>query len=174
VYVAKRYIPGGMTETQIIASGLLRQKTIPVSQAITGVITDPSEITNEVTTGPIAAGQQITLAEFTHGNGSIAAMLRGPQRAVAISIDPAHGLTNYVAPGDTVDVVTQGKGGAGVLFQNILVLANQNGDVVLDLSDKQTLLLADALQLNLTLWLELRPATGATDSVKLGTVEKVQ
>ena len=51
--------------------------------------------------------------------------------------------------------------------------ANAGGDVVLNLTDKQVLLLGDALQRNLTIWLEMRPAKGAKDSVKLGTVEKI-
>jgi Flp pilus assembly protein CpaB len=174
VFVAKRYIPGGMSEQQIISSGMLESKLVPVSQAIVGAISDPSVITGEVSTTAIAAGQQVTAADFTHGTSSVASLLSGDQRAVAIAIDAAHGLTGYLAEGDTVDVLTQGSGGTGVLFQNVLVLANQGGDVVLDLTDKQTLLLADALQMNLTLWLELRPATGATNSVKVGTVEKVQ
>jgi Flp pilus assembly protein CpaB len=163
-----------MSEQQIASAGLLRPKEIPISQAIAGVISDPSQITGTVTSSAIAAGQQITLSDFAHGSGSIATMYTGAERAVAISIDPAHGLTSYLVPDDTVDIITQGKGGTAVLFQNITVLANQGGDVVLELTDKQALLLGDALELNLQIWLELRPATGATDSVKLGTVEKVQ
>jgi hypothetical protein len=160
VFVAKSYIPVGMPDAAIVAKGLLVAKQVPATALIAGAISDPSEIAGPlVTTSAIAAGQQVALTDFAKGATSLNTQLTGDARAVAISLDAAHGLTSYLA--------------AGVLFQNITILANADGDVVLNLTDKQALFLADAVQQNLTIWLELRPAKGAKDSVKLGTVEKI-
>ena len=57
-----------------------------------------------------------------------------------------------------------------MLAQNVSVIANANGDVVVRLSDKQALQLTSATGVS-SLWLTLRPAAGAKDSVKVGTVE---
>jgi Flp pilus assembly protein CpaB len=174
VFVAKSYIPVGMPDAAIVAKGLLVAKQVPATALIAGAISDPSEIAGPlVTTSAIAAGQQVALTDFAKGATSLNTQLTGDARAVAISLDAAHGLTSYLAAGDSVDVEVQGASGTGVLFQNITILANADGDVVLNLTDKQALFLADAVQQNLTIWLELRPAKGAKDSVKLGTVEKI-
>jgi Flp pilus assembly protein CpaB len=173
VFVAKSYIPAGMEDSAIISQGLLKPEQIAATAVIAGALSDPSEVAGMVSTSAIAAGQQVTSSDFAKGSSQLDTQLRGNGRAVAISLDAAHGLTAYLTAGDTVDVAVQGPSGAGALFQNISVLANATGNVVLDLSDKQVLLLADALQENLSIWLELRPAKGATDSVKLGTVEKI-
>jgi len=173
VFVAKSYIPDGMTDQQIISSGMLTPKQVPISQAIVGAISDPSEITGEISTSAIAAGQQITVSDFAHGGGALDTELTGDHRAVAISIDAAHGLTGYLTAGNNVDIYSQGSGGTSLLFQNIPILDNASGDVVLNLTDRQVLLLGDAEEENLTLWLALRPATHAKNSITIGTVEKI-
>jgi Flp pilus assembly protein CpaB len=156
--------------TVFVAKGLLKSKQIPATAAIVGAITDPSVLTGEVSAAPIAAGQQITAADFSHATVSIAAYLKGDERAVAFSLDATHGLTAYLKPGNTVDVMALNAGKAEVIAQNVTVIANANGDVILRLSDKQALQLSSATGVA-SLWLTLRPAAGATDSVKVGTVE---
>ncbi len=74
-------------------------------------------------------------------------------------------------PGDTVDVMGLDAGKAEMLAENVSVIANQNGDVILRLTDKQALQLTSATGVS-SLWLTLRPATGAKESVKVGTVVK--
>jgi Flp pilus assembly protein CpaB len=170
VFVAKQYIPAGVPESTVVAEGLLKSKQIPATAAIVGAITDPSVLTGEVSAAPIAAGQQITAADFSHATVSIAAYLKGDERAVAFSLDATHGLTAYLKPGNTVDVMALNAGKAEVIAQNVTVIANANGDVILRLSDKQALQLSSATGVA-SLWLTLRPAAGATDSVKVGTVE---
>lgn len=174
VFVAKQAIPAGMSEQQIASAGLLEPKQLPLSQILVGAISDPSVVAGENTTAAIAVGQQLTATDFVRGSTSLATLLRGDQRAVAISIDPAHGMTGYVVEGNNVDVMVQEPSGAsGVLFQNIEVLANQGGDVVLKLADHQVLQLADALQDKFTIWLAMRPARNASNSVRVGTVVRL-
>jgi hypothetical protein len=64
----------------------------------------------------------------------------------------------------------QAGGKTEMLAQNVTVLANASGDVVVRVTDKQALKLSSATGVS-ALWLTLRPASGAKDSVKLGTVE---
>jgi Flp pilus assembly protein CpaB len=173
VFVAKSYIPVGTADASIVSKGLLKPVQVPATSVIPGAISDPSLVAGLVTTSAIATGQQLASTDFARGSTSLDTQLSGDERAVAISIDAAHGLTAYLSAGDTVDVAVQGTKGTGVLFQDVTVLANAGGDVVLNLTDRQVLLLGDALQGNLAIWLEMRPAKGAKDSVKLGTVEKI-
>jgi Flp pilus assembly protein CpaB len=165
VFVAKKYIPAGTPETSIIAGNLLKTEVVPVTQLVPSAISDPSVIAGEVASASIAAGQQVAATDFSHANVTLSSYLTGDHRAIAIAIDAVHGLTSYLTLGSTVDVVGTGSGGSVELFQNITVLGNQAGDVVLDLTDKQALTLTNAEQKQLTIWFELRPLTGATNSV---------
>jgi Flp pilus assembly protein CpaB len=165
VFVARKYIPAGTPETEIISGDLIKSEVLPSTQVIAGAVSDPSVLTGEVASASIAAGQQITLSDFSHTNVTISSYLTGDYRAVAIAIDPPHGLTSYIGEGSYIDVITTGKGGSVELFENIPVLANTGGDVVLKLTQKQVLELTNAEEENLTIWFELRPLTGAKDSV---------
>ncbi len=171
VFVAKRYIPAGVPEATVVSEGLLKPEQLPVTAAVVGAISDPSALASEVSAAPIAAGQQITAADFSHATPTISAYLTGDDRAVAFSLDATHGLTAYLQAGSTVDVMGLNGGKAEMLAQNVSVIANANGDVILRLSDKQALQLSSATGVA-SLWLTLRPASGAKDSVKVGTVEK--
>jgi len=171
VYQASKYIPAGTPQALVAQQGLLKPVQVPSKQVPLGAITNPGEITGEVASAPITAGTTITTANFTHSAVTISSYLRGDERAVGFALDPPHGLTAYIAQGSTVDVMGQNQGTAEVLVQNVTVLANANGDVVLRVTDKQALALAAATGIS-NLWLALRPVTGATDSVKLGGTGK--
>ena len=56
-----------------------------------------------------------------------------------------------------------------MIEQNVIVLENEQGLVVLKLTDKQALLLTAATTQG-SLWVSLRPALGATNSVKIYSV----
>jgi pilus assembly protein CpaB len=172
IFEARGYIAAGTADSVVAKQGLLKPVQIPVSQALAGAITDPSVVSGEVVAAPIAAGQQITGSDFSHANPTIASYLSGDERAVGFAFDAPHGLTSYVRQGDTVDVMAQGTKGTALVAQNITVLANRGGDVVLRLTDKQSLQLATVSGVS-TLWLILRPVTGAADSIKVGTLEKL-
>ena len=167
VFVAQKFIAQGTPAQTVSAESLLRRTQVPAKQAVAGAITDPSEITGEVAAASITAGQQVSLADFTHANISVAAYLSGTERAIALPLDAPHGLTAYLAAGDTVDVMADVDGTTTMLAQNISILANTGGDVVLRVTDRQALQLAGASDAT-KIWLTLRPPTGAQQSVAVG------
>jgi Flp pilus assembly protein CpaB len=173
VYVPKQYIPAGTPESSIASGNLLKPEVVPASQVTPGAIANPATIAGEVSAAPMVVGQQITATDFSHTNVTIGSYLKGDERAVAVAMKTAQGLTAYLHRGDTIDVMAQGPGGTDELFQNVTVLGNLEGNVVLELTDKQSLALAEAVGANLNIWFELRPVTGATDSVSTGYVEKL-
>jgi Flp pilus assembly protein CpaB len=170
VFEADTYIPRGTPQSTVAAGGMLKAVRVPAAQAL-GAITDPSEIAGQVSSAGIESGTKITTSDFTTGNITIGSYLKGSERAVAFSLDAEHGLTSYVAQGDTVDVMGLSGGKAEMLAQNVSVIANTAGNVVLRVSDKTALQLASATGVS-SLWLTLRPSAGAKDSVKVGTVEQ--
>lgn len=170
VWEATQYIPRGTPQSVIAAEGLLKSTQIPATQALTGAIADPSAIAGEASSVAISKGEQVTALDFTRANAALSSYLKGDQRAVAFALDPQHGLTAYLQVGDTVDVMAvKGNGSTEMLAQNVTVLANQAGDVVLRLTDRQALLVTAATG-KASLWLSLRPALGAKDSVQVGSV----
>lgn len=167
VFVASKYIAAGTPAQTIDAEGLLRRTEVPTTQAVAGAIPDPSAISGQVTSTSIAAGQQISVNDFTHTNVSIGAYLTGTQRAISVSLDPAHGLSSYLSDGNTVDVMVENNGQTTMLAQNVSVLGNQNGTIVLRVTDKQALQIASAADAA-KLWLVLRPPTGGQVSIPVG------
>lgn len=171
VWVTTHQIPQGTPEAAVAGQGYLKPKQIPIAQVAIGAISDPSQILNEAATAPIAAGQEITASDFTRSPAVISGLLKGDERGVAFSFDSEHGITTYLAAGDTVDVMAvSGKTGTSeMLVQDVPVLANSAGIVVLRLTDRQALLVTAATA-QYSLWLSLRPSLDAKNSVKVYSV----
>jgi Flp pilus assembly protein CpaB len=170
VWLASRYIPAGTPQNQIAAGGLLKSTQVPVSQVVAGAINDPSVVAGEATSVAIEAGQQVTAGDFTRTTvNSITTYLKGDQRGVAFTFDSEHGLTSYLQPSDTVDVMATSGGSTELLVKDITVIANTGGNVVLRLTDKQALLVTAAAG-KYSLWLTMRPTIKATNSVQVGAV----
>lgn len=171
VWVAAKTIPVGTPQSQIAAAGLLKATEVPASQVVAGAITDPSTIAGESTSVAIVAGQQVTAADFTRAPAdSLTPFIKGDQRGVAFTMDSEHGLTNYLQPNDTVDVLaTNGKGSTELLVKDVTIIANTDGIVVLRLTDKQALLVTAATG-KYALWFAMRPTVNATNSVQVGAV----
>lgn len=169
VWIATHNIPRGTPETTLAAQGLIKSITVPAKQVIAGAITDPSLITADAAAVPLVANQQLTAADFTASTNTISADLTGPQRGVAFSLDSEHGLTSFLTPGNTVDIMGLAGGTSTLLLQNIPVLSNSGGLVVLRLTDRQALLLTASTG-KYSLWLTLRPSLKATDSIQVGSV----
>jgi Flp pilus assembly protein CpaB len=186
VFVATQFIQRG-TSANVIATKSLFQRTLVKSdQVVTGAITDPSLIQGQVATKDIYPGQQLTAADFTTSDVTIASQLSGSQRAIAVPVDAAHGLVNYVHAGDYVDVLSSFAGGTGsttggavtTLARHILVLATSasgggigttGGDeAVLRVTDQLALEVAYAVD-NGKVWITLRPPAGATNSTAATT-----
>jgi Flp pilus assembly protein CpaB len=170
-FVATQYIPAGTPESAVASGNMLKRVEVPSTQAVAGAIADPSAIAGEVSATPIAPGQQISIADFTRSIATINSYLTGRYRAIALPIDAAHGLTAYLAQGDNVDIMVDEGPNTAVIAQNVPVLANADGDVVLKVSDAQALTLAGASD-DAKIWLTLRPPTGARQSLQLGSQEK--
>jgi Flp pilus assembly protein CpaB len=175
VWKATQPIPVGTPESQIAAAGMLKPFQVPASQVSPGAITDPSVIATESTSVAILANQQVTAADFAKtATGATAAALtpfiRRDQRGVAFTLDSEHGLTGFLQPDDTVDVMaTNGKGSTELLVKDVTILANSQGIIVLRLTDQQALLVTAATG-KYSLWFALRPTVNATNSVQVGAV----
>src|SRR5262249_22258821 len=133
VFVASGYIPKG-TPVSVIASGsLMSRTTVPSNHVVVGAISDPSVLKGEVAAQAIYPGQQLTPADFTTATVTTASQLTGNERAIAISVDSAHGMVGFVQAGDHVDVMSDagsgrvGAGGVSTLAQNVLVLSAPSG-----------------------------------------------
>jgi Flp pilus assembly protein CpaB len=170
VLVAKKMIPAGTPEQQVVQAGMLAPARVPQSQVITGALSDASLVAGQSTAVDIPAGQQITTGDFTKSAvNSITGFLQGDQRGVAFSLDGEHGLTSFVQAGSTVDVMAVSGTTSQLLLKNVEIISNSGGLVVLKLTDKQALIVT-AATVNHTLWLALRPTIDAKNSIRVGTV----
>jgi Flp pilus assembly protein CpaB len=170
VIVAAHYIPAGSLASTVFSEDLLKRVTVPSSEAVAGAITDPSAITGEFAASSVAAGQQISVADFTHSVLTIDSYLTGDYRAIAIPFDASHGLTAYIGQGNTVDMMDDEGSKTVVIAQNVPILANAGGDVIFKVTDAEALTLAGAADSS-KLWLTLRPPNGGKSSIKVGTQE---
>lgn len=167
VWVAARNIPQGTPEAAIASEGYF--KPLQTTKPALGAITDPSQLIGQAAVTEIPANSQITGAEFTRSPSTLSAVLRRNQRAVAFSFDTEHGLTTWLAAGDTVDIMLIKGTKSEMIEQNVIVLENEQGLVVLKLTDKQALLVTAATTTG-SLWLSLRPALNGTNSVPVYSV----
>jgi Flp pilus assembly protein CpaB len=170
VWVASRPIPAGTPQSQIAAAGLLKSTQVPPSQVVVGALTDPSLVAGQATSVAIVAGQQVTAADFTRTPAnSITPFIKGDQRGVAFTMDSEHGLTSYLQPNDTVDIMATSSGSTELLVKDVTIIANTAGIVVLRLTDKQALLVTAASG-KYSLWFAMRPTVKGTNSVQVGAV----
>ncbi len=181
VFVAHSFIPQGSSADVIASQQLLQRTTLRGSQVQAGAIADPAVLHGEVAAMNIYPGQQITAADFTPSL-TIASQLTATQRAVAVPVDPAHGLTGFVHAGEYVDVLASYSGAAGsargtvsTLLQDVLVLSapgpaggglgssSSSSNIVLRVPEHDATNLAYAAD-NGKVWIVLRPPLGATQS----------
>jgi len=165
VWVATHPILQGTPESQVAGLGYFKPTQVPAASVMPGAITDPTQVVGEVAESTIAAGQQVTIADFVKGS-VLPSALEGAQRAVAFTLDNEHGLTTWLTVGNTVDVMLIKKSSSELVAQNVTVLENEAGLVVLKLTDKQALLLTGFTTKG-SLWLSLRPAIKAKDSIRV-------
>jgi Flp pilus assembly protein CpaB len=172
VWVASQAIPAGTPQSQLSADGLIKATQVPASQVVAGAISDPTVVAGEATSVAIVAGQQVTAGDFTRTPvNSITPFIKGDQRGVAFTFDSEHGLTTWLQPNDTVDIMGLNAAAdtSTLLAKNITIITNSAGLLVLRLTDKQALVIT-AASAKYTLWLTMRPTVKATNSVKVGTV----
>ena len=189
VLVARQSIPKGTAGSLIAAKSLYSATTLRQSQVLDGAFSDPSSLRGEVATQDIYPGAQLTASEFAPASTNLAASLTATQRIVSIPFNGAQGLSGDLQVGDHVDVYAgfnvspvgptglSGGGGSHAVIRRILtnvpvvaiggktsgMFASGSGNLSFKVSDQQAAELAFASQ-NGTLWLGLRPATGAKSS----------
>jgi Flp pilus assembly protein CpaB len=176
VLVAKSLIPKGTAGTLIAQKGLYQITRIPKAQLKDGALADPAAVQGRVTSSDVYPGQQLTIADFdAQASNSISAQISGSQRAIAVSLDGAHGLVGPLAAGDHVDAYVDlgGQNGSILKFlaSDVLVLAvpgasraagsSGSSNVVLRVPAGRAADFAFAAD-NGKIWLTLRPQANAS------------
>jgi Flp pilus assembly protein CpaB len=173
VWKATAVIPAGTSEQQIISAGLLKAYQVPESAVTLGALNSLSVVQGEATTAPIAPGDQAISSDFTKSAAnSITTYIKGDQRGVAFSLDSEHGLTTFLKPASTVDImsVDTTTGASKLLVKDVEIISSAQGVVVLKLTDKQALIVTSATISPNELWLSMRPTIKPTNSIQVGTV----
>lgn len=180
VLVARNLIPKGTPGELVATKQLFAVSSVRESQLREGAFSDATGLAGRVAATDILPGQQLTAADFTAGSTSLSSSLRGPQRAIAIPIDHAHGMIGNLVVGDHVDVYAvlqrQGSTFAGgsvltLLTPNVPVVGlvkSTSGSIGAQTTTEVDLKLDSNNAANLAfssdegkVWLVLRPPAGA-------------
>lgn len=106
VLVANRLIPQGSSGDVVASDKWFTVVSKPKSQVQDGAISDPSSIRGLVASHDIFPDQQLTAKDFqTAPTDAVVYKLSGDERAIAIPLDSAHGLTPFLQAGDHVDIL---------------------------------------------------------------------
>lgn len=194
VLVADRFIPQNTSGDVIASQKWYSIVKTPKSDVNDGAITDPSTMSGKITASDLAVGHQLTTNDFVSApSQAVTPKLTGDERAIAIPLDSAAGLTPFLQQGDHVDilagfnVVPIGKNGAPVsgnsqsrpvlkaIAQDVLVLevppssssstpgGSGTGNVVVKVTDQQAWDIAFAID-NGKLFLSASSSTGNESS----------
>lgn len=181
VLVAKNLIPRGLSGDVVASQDMFQTRELTKGQLKEGAIGDPAVLKGRVAVADLYPGQQLTVSDFsTTAVPALSASLTGDQRAIAVPLDEAHGAYAQVKTGDYVDVIgafSVKKGNdtfpvAKTIMDDVLVLSTpadpNNGfsggkgaSLIVRATDQQAATLAFATE-NGSLWIALRPRTGAT------------
>lgn len=172
VLVASSEIHQGTAGAMVASQQLYKVTPILATQVSPGAITNAASLAGKVAASNIYAGAQLTAADFTvAGGGSLVGELTPTERAVAVTLDPAHG-TGVLQTGDHVDVYGSFSAGSStvvsLLVPNAVVLkapsaaggTGSSGSVLLGVSmtlSPRVMWVFD----NGKIWLELRGLNAA-------------
>lgn len=168
VLIAARPIPANTQGNAIANSNLVKAAQVKQSDLKAGAITAPDELQNQIANTSIAAGDQLTTADFTSSTAgtSVAGYLAKGERAVVVPLDSPGQVGGQVGPGSQVDVyalVTPSNGNPYVreILQNMTVMnSDSGGNVTLQATPEQAGKLIYASG-NDKIWLTLRPPRGS-------------
>jgi Flp pilus assembly protein CpaB len=184
VYVAARDITTGTSGADIVKSHQLKLVLVQRKDVVPGAISNPDQLSNLISTGPLYAGEQVTVRRFSDVTAQgIRSQLKGTMRAVQVSGDPTQLLGGTLQTGDHVDLVanlhlTNQSAGAAtrIVLRDLTVLATPSSGTkavsdaatgtntaILAVSDTQVQRLFFVLK-NADWTLELRPVVNAADS----------
>jgi pilus assembly protein CpaB len=196
VYVAAHDVPAGSAGADLLKQHELRLTTVQRRNVVPGAISSPDQVQNLVLSGPLYAGEQVTLRRFTDvAAQGVRAQLRGTMRAVQIAGDPNQLLAGTLQAGDHVDLVanlrtnstTTADNATRVVLRDLTVLTGPSdssvggklsspgasSSAILAVTDTQVQRLFFVLK-NADWTLELRPVVDAADSAeRVETVNSV-
>lgn len=105
VLVANRLITKNTPADVLGAQAAFELTTLPREHTKTGAVSDPDLIAGRVAIRDILPGQQLTVADFSADKtNALATKLTGSERALAVPVDPQHGLIGHISVGEKVDV----------------------------------------------------------------------
>src|SRR3569623_2101268 len=94
VYVVARDVVAGTAGADIVKSHQLKLVSVQRKDVVPGAISSPDQISNLVASGPLYAGEQVTVRRFTDvAAQGIRAQLKGTMRAVQLAGDPTQLLS---------------------------------------------------------------------------------
>jgi Flp pilus assembly protein CpaB len=125
VLVATQAIPKGTAGSSVANEQLFKATSIVTKQVTAGAISDTAALQGKVASQDILPGQQLTSSDFTAGGG-LAAQLAPVDRAMAVSVDSAHGMVGEIQTGDRVDVYGAVGAEVGGRTHPVVVLLARN------------------------------------------------
>ena len=186
VIVATHEVQSGTTVDDARSKGYLAYQTIRQSDLADGAVTSFTAVSGQVVTQNLYNGDQLTVNRVGAPRTQTAAYkVTGNFRAVRVPLNPDSGLLADARAGDHVDVMTSYRKNDKIFtylaVPNALVLevdqpstdsglgnSNQQGSVMLSVTEQQSLFIANALanssggQSSNNIWLALVGASGAT------------
>jgi Flp pilus assembly protein CpaB len=204
VLVAKSFIEQGTPGSVVGTEDLFQISSTPKSELEEGAITDPDSLRGRVAATDIFPGEQLTISDFTSiAPDAVVNKISGEQRAMAVSLDSAHGNIGNIHVGDQVDVYgafnvrrllpdgtvdpnAAERSVVKLIVEDITVLnaptearagfgagAADKSNVTLRVTDEEAAKIAFSSE-NGKVWVVLRPAAGAEPSAPdLVTLETI-
>jgi Flp pilus assembly protein CpaB len=182
VYVAAKDLAAGASGADLVKSKAFLVETIARKDVVPGAISSPDQVASLVLSGPVYAGEQVTLRRFSDAAAEgIRSQLKGTLRAVQIDGDPNQLLAGTLQAGDHVDLVANLHGGNNasaavrIVLRDLTILtppadggkigtAGSGGSsAIVAVTDTQVQRLFFVLK-NADWTFELRPVVNAVDS----------
>jgi len=109
VLVAKKDIPAGTAASELEDSGYVESQKYKRDDVAPQVLHDLKGLSKLKTNSTVYAGEQLTAHKFeTTSSLNPAAQIKGTERWVAVPIGPSGRISQYVHPGDHVDILASG------------------------------------------------------------------
>jgi Flp pilus assembly protein CpaB len=185
VYVAAKDLTAGVAGDDLVKQHAFRVETVQRKDVVPGAISSPDQVGNLVLSGPMYAGEQVTLRRFSDvAAQGIRSALKGTMRAVQVSGDANQLLAGTLQAGDHIDLVANLRlnnnstaSATRIVLRDLTVLTAPTDSTlgkvqstsagsqsaILAVTDTQVQRLFFALR-NADWTLELRPVVNAADS----------
>jgi Flp pilus assembly protein CpaB len=125
-YVVVKSVPATLGGTDAINGGFIERRKIPQEFRPTGAVTSLASIVGKQAVAPFAVGQVLVSSMFasaSSASNSFAQLIGPGHVAVTASVDQVHGVADFPAPGDKVDLMVTLNGAETLLLQNVSIIA---------------------------------------------------